>query len=115
MPEAASTKVSRLGRRIRVLIADDHPVIRRALRSTLQVRPEIEVCGEAMDGSEAIEEAKKLKPDVVVLNGRHRHIGEWGGVISRYDFATRWLAPAERRKNAGLRESHESPGIPRDP
>ncbi len=68
MPEAASTRVSRLGRRVRVLIADDQPLIRRVVRSTLQVHPEIEVCGEAKDGAEAIEEAKKLKPDVVVLN-----------------------------------------------
>jgi DNA-binding NarL/FixJ family response regulator len=68
MPESASTGVARLGRRVRVLIADDHPVIRKAVRSTLQVHPEIEVCGEATDGAEAIEEAKKLNPDVVVLN-----------------------------------------------
>lgn len=38
------------------------------MRSTLQVHPEIEVCGEATDGAEAIEEAKKLKPDVIILN-----------------------------------------------
>ncbi|HEY4740375.1 MAG TPA: response regulator transcription factor [Candidatus Acidoferrales bacterium] len=68
MPEAASTRVSRLGRKVRVLIADDHAVIRTIVRSTLQVHPEIEVCGEAKDGAEAIEVAKKLKPDVVVLN-----------------------------------------------
>jgi DNA-binding NarL/FixJ family response regulator len=38
------------------------------VRSTLQVYPHIEVVGEAQDGAEAIEEAKKLKPDVIVLN-----------------------------------------------
>jgi two-component system response regulator NreC len=61
-------RVRELGRRVRVLIADDHPVIRRMVRSTLQVHPGFEVCGEAEDGAQAIEEAKRLKPDVVVLN-----------------------------------------------
>jgi two-component system nitrate/nitrite response regulator NarL len=57
-----------LGRRVRVLIADDHQVIRKIVRSTLEMHPHLEVCGEAMDGAQAIEAAKKLKPDVVVLN-----------------------------------------------
>ena len=38
------------------------------VRSTLQQHPKFEVCGEAADGAQAVEEAKKLKPDVVVLN-----------------------------------------------
>ena len=38
------------------------------MRSTLQQHPAFEVCGEAADGAQAVEEAKKLKPDVVVLN-----------------------------------------------
>ena len=57
-----------MDRRVRVLIADDHPVIRRMVRSVLQVHPNFEVCGEAMDGAQAVEEAKKVKPDVLVLN-----------------------------------------------
>ena len=68
MSHPARMRVGQLGRKVRVLIADDHPVIRRMVRSTLQVHPEFEVCGEAEDGAQAIEEAKKLKPDVVVLN-----------------------------------------------
>ncbi len=55
-------------RRVRVLIADDNPIIRRIVRSTLQANPHFEVCGEAENGAEAIEQAKKLKPDVVVLD-----------------------------------------------
>jgi DNA-binding NarL/FixJ family response regulator len=55
-------------RKVRILIADDHPMIRRAVRSTLQDHAHFEVCGEAVDGAEAVETAKKLKPDVVVLN-----------------------------------------------
>jgi two-component system, NarL family, nitrate/nitrite response regulator NarL len=54
--------------KVRILIADDHPMIRRAVRSTLQDHPHFEVCGEAFDGAQAVEKAKKLKPDVVVLN-----------------------------------------------
>jgi DNA-binding NarL/FixJ family response regulator len=65
---AAAVRVNPLDRRVRVLIADDHPVIRSMVRSTLQLHPNFEVCGEAEDGAQAVERAKKLKPDVVVLN-----------------------------------------------
>lgn len=68
MPQSAAMRAKHLDRRVRVLIADDHPVIRSMVRSTLQQHPEFEVCGEAADGAQAVEEAKKLKPDVVVLN-----------------------------------------------
>jgi len=61
-------RAKQLDRRVRVLIADDHPVIRSMVRSTLQQHPDFEVCGEAADGAQAVDEAKKLKPDVVVLN-----------------------------------------------
>jgi DNA-binding NarL/FixJ family response regulator len=61
-------RVKDLGRRVRVLIVDDHPEIRKIVRSTLQLHPDFEVCGEAENGAEAIEQAKKLKPDVVVLD-----------------------------------------------
>ena len=54
--------------RVRVLIADDHPLVRKIVRSTLQQDPQLEVCGEAQDGAEAIEQARRLRPDVVVLD-----------------------------------------------
>jgi len=60
--------VKETGRRIRILIADDHPIVRRMVRSTLEQHPLFEVCGEAFDGARAIEAAQRLKPDVVVLN-----------------------------------------------
>ncbi len=53
---------------VRILIADDHPVIRKMVRAVLERRPEFEVCGEAVDGAKAIERAKNIKLDVVVLN-----------------------------------------------
>ncbi len=68
MSESELTTVSQIDRTVRILIADDHPIIRRVVRSTLQQHPHFEICGEAVNGAEAIEEAKKLKPDVVVLN-----------------------------------------------
>ena len=55
-------------RRLRILIADDHALIRRTVRTTLERHPRFEVCAEATDGAQAIEEAQKLKPDVVVMN-----------------------------------------------
>jgi two-component system response regulator NreC len=54
--------------RIRVVLADDHPVIRGMVRSALEQHPHFEVCGEAENGAEAIEEVKRVRPDVVVLN-----------------------------------------------
>jgi DNA-binding NarL/FixJ family response regulator len=54
--------------RLRILIADDHPVIRKQVRSILESHARFDVCGEAYDGAQAIEEAQRLRPDVVILN-----------------------------------------------
>jgi chemotaxis response regulator CheB len=51
-----------------VVIADDHDVIRGIVRSVVQQHPHFEVCGEAENGVEAVEEVQRLRPDVVVLN-----------------------------------------------
>lgn len=53
---------------LRILIADDHEVLRRGLRWTLEQRPGWTVCGEAADGREAVALAASLRPDVVVLD-----------------------------------------------
>jgi DNA-binding NarL/FixJ family response regulator len=53
---------------LRILIADDHEVARRGVRSLLEAHPGWEVCGEAKDGREAVECANKMKPDVVLLD-----------------------------------------------
>jgi DNA-binding NarL/FixJ family response regulator len=53
---------------IRVVVADDHPIIRGMVRSALEQHLHFEVCGEAENGAEAIEEVGRVKPDVVVLN-----------------------------------------------
>ena len=52
----------------RILLADDHELVRRGLRTLLQKKTEYEVCGEARDGFEAVEQAKKLKPDAVIID-----------------------------------------------
>lgn len=53
---------------VRVLIADDHSVVRQGLRMFLKLDPELEVVGEAADGAEAIQMARALKPDVVLMD-----------------------------------------------
>ena len=52
----------------RILLADDHELVRRGLRTILQKKTEWEVCGEAKDGFEAVEQVKKLKPDAVIID-----------------------------------------------
>lgn len=53
---------------MRILIVDDHEVVRRGVRSLLQEESSFEVCGEAVDGRDAIAKANELKPDVVIMD-----------------------------------------------
>jgi DNA-binding NarL/FixJ family response regulator len=53
---------------LRILIADDHSVVRAGLRTLLESHPGWEVCAEAADGRDAVEKALKLKPDIAVLD-----------------------------------------------
>jgi DNA-binding NarL/FixJ family response regulator len=54
--------------RLRILIADDHELVRRGIRALLRVRRGWTVVGEAMNGREAVEKANRLKPDVAILD-----------------------------------------------
>jgi two-component system response regulator NreC len=54
--------------RVRVLVADDHTILREGLVGILRGDPAIEVVGEATDGAETVEKAAKLRPDVLVLD-----------------------------------------------
>jgi CheY-like chemotaxis protein len=53
---------------LRILIADDHAVVRAGLRELLSERPELRVVGEAANGVEAISQAKTLRPDVILMD-----------------------------------------------
>lgn len=53
---------------IRILIVDDHAVVREGLRSFIQIKPDLDVVGEAADGIEAVEKARELEPDVVLMD-----------------------------------------------
>jgi two-component system nitrate/nitrite response regulator NarL len=55
-------------RTVRIVIADDHPIFRDGLRRLLESEPGFQVVGEASDGAEAIERAKELDPDILLLD-----------------------------------------------
>lgn len=54
--------------RVRLLIADDHPVVRQGLRAFLETQPEVEILGEAVDGEDAVRQVERLLPDVVLMD-----------------------------------------------
>jgi len=53
---------------IRIVLADDHDLMRRGIRGLLESEPDLEVCGEAANGREAVELTSRLHPDVIVLD-----------------------------------------------
>jgi two-component system, NarL family, response regulator NreC len=55
-------------KKIRVLLADDHAILRKGVRMLIDSQPDLEVVGEARTGREAIEEARRLLPDVVIMD-----------------------------------------------
>jgi DNA-binding NarL/FixJ family response regulator len=52
----------------RILIADDHAVVRTGVRALLSMNSQWQVCGEAVNGKEAVEKVQKLRPDLIVLD-----------------------------------------------
>jgi CheY-like chemotaxis protein len=52
----------------KVLLADDNDVVRKLIREVLSSRTDIQVCGDAVDGKEAVQKASELKPDLVILD-----------------------------------------------
>lgn len=53
---------------IRILLADDHSLVRQGFRRILEAHPDLEIVGEASDGREAVEQTSTLRPDVVVMD-----------------------------------------------
>jgi two-component system nitrate/nitrite response regulator NarL len=54
--------------RIKILLADDHPVVRRGIASCLSRQPHLEILGEAADGQEALRKARELSPDIILMD-----------------------------------------------
>jgi NarL family two-component system response regulator LiaR len=54
--------------KIRILIVDDHAIIREGLRAVINLEPDLTVCGEAGDGEEAIQKMQTLQPDVIIMD-----------------------------------------------
>ena len=67
-PPPVQVSASKRGAPIRVLLADDHAVMREGLSRLLEAEPDIEVVGQAGDGEAAIELAAKLRPDVILMD-----------------------------------------------
>src|SRR2546428_1168715 len=65
--------------KIRLLLVDDHTLVRQGLRNILASEPDLEIVGEASDGNQAVELAQELLPDVVLTDIR---MGEWDGVTA---------------------------------
>ena len=54
--------------KIRLILADDHAVVRSGIRMLLEAQPDIEIVGDVESGREAIEQTRKLRPDVVLMD-----------------------------------------------
>ena len=67
-PVVAGEVAETNGWRKRILIADDHDVLRRGIRTMLESDPDLEVCGEAVDGKDALEKTLAQTPDLVILD-----------------------------------------------
>jgi len=65
--------------RVRVLIADDRPIFRAGVQGMLRDFPEIDIVGEAMTGRQAVEQSRRLKPDVILMD---LNMPEMGGIAA---------------------------------
>lgn len=89
----------------RILIVDDHEVMRRGIRGLLESYTDLEVCGEAKDGSEAVRKARELDPDLIILD---LNMPGMGGLA-----AANRLQQFESRAKVLVFTTHSFPGIER--
>jgi len=95
-----------LNTKIRVLLADDHTILRKGVRMLLDSQRDMEVVGEARTGREAIEEVRRLKPDVVVMDVSMPDLNgiEATRQICDEDVAARVVALSMHRDSVYVRE-----------
>ncbi|HKW29564.1 MAG TPA: response regulator transcription factor, partial [Verrucomicrobiae bacterium] len=67
-PKNISESRNQPSNRIRILIVDDHPLVRESLKRIIQQQPDLAVCGEADNGSQALELVAETKPRLVILD-----------------------------------------------
>jgi len=67
-------------RKIKVMIADDHPIVREGLRKLLLLEDDIDVVGEAVDGRDLLDKASEMKPDVILLDLRMPNLDGLGAL-----------------------------------
>lgn len=91
---------------LRILLADDHSLLRRGLRSILEAQPGWQICAEAHTGREAVVQATQLRPDIVVLDVC---MPELNGIE-----ATRQIRKASPRSEVLILSVHESNHLVRE-
>jgi DNA-binding NarL/FixJ family response regulator len=91
---------------LRILIVDDHAVVRRGIRSLLESQPNWEIAGEATTGREAVEQAGRLQPDVIVMD---LSLPELNGLD-----ATRQILKESPRTEVVVLTMHHSEELARD-
>jgi DNA-binding NarL/FixJ family response regulator len=90
----------------RVLIADDHEVVRQGIRIIVQSSPNFEICGEASDGRQAVQLAAQLKPDIVVVDIGMPHLNGLD--------ATKQIVQHDHKTKVLVLTMHESEHIVRE-